>query len=372
MKIAPKWILLISCLCFFSACASSTDELFLEGESYANWSNKEYETINLSVDDAIIKDGGIYEIVGNLDDGSLSIDTRNEAVYLILNNAKLHSSTAAPILIKSASQVVIYLEDYSENYITQDDLDVEIDENAAIFSTAPLTIAGNGKLTVDTKYNDGIKSEKSISILDARINIQAEGDGMVASLFLIDQAFVDIICNKDGLKTAKSDETGQGAILFDDGIMSVNANGKGFNAINDINILDGIVEITALEDGISAGNQFYFKQGTIVVNHSKEGIEAKTVLINDGVINIKSTEDGINAFDESGELRIMGGEVIIENIGEKGDGLDANNNLIIGKDAKVVVKHNIDATNEYPIDYHGTYTNEGGIVVDENENTINP
>ncbi len=372
MKKMIKWILFINCLCLLSGCTSSTTQIFLDGETYANWSNKDYKTINLNEDDVTIKDGGIYEIVGNLADGSLVVDARNEAVYLILNNAKLHSSSSAPILIKSASHVVIYLEANSENRITQDDLETEIDENAAIFSAAHLTIAGNGKLTINTKYNDGIKSEKSIHLLGSQIEVQAEGDGLVASLFLIDEVLVEIVCEKDGLKITHSDEIGQGAILFDSGVMKVNANGKGFNAINDINIIDGVIEVTALEDGFSAGNQFYSKQGTIIVNHSKEGIEAKSVLINDGNINIKSTDDGINAFDESGELRISGGEIFIENIGETGDGLDANNNLIIGVNAKVTIKHNIEATNEYPIDYHGTYTNEGGIVVDENGITINP
>ena len=103
---------------------------------------------------ATITSAGTYHISGALTDGQIVVDTPDEEVVrLILDGVTIHNTTGAPIAVSNAEEVVIVLADGSENFVSDGASYVfadpaEDEPNAAIFSKADLTIAGNGALTV--------------------------------------------------------------------------------------------------------------------------------------------------------------------------------------------------------------------------------
>jgi len=126
---------------------------------------------------------GTYSISGTLNDGQVLVNTADsKTVKLILDGVDITCSTSAPIYIVNAEKTVITLADGSQNYITDGASyifeDSASDEpSAAIFSNDDLTINGDGLLTVNANYNNGIQSKDDLKINGGYIVINATGDG---------------------------------------------------------------------------------------------------------------------------------------------------------------------------------------------------
>ena len=109
-----------------------------------------------------ITSAGTYSISGASDNNQIKVDTEDEEkVVLILNGAAIAYATSAPIYVVNAEKTVITLASGTENYVTDGDAyvleDTASDEpNAAIFSNDDLTLNGDGSLTVNANYNNGI------------------------------------------------------------------------------------------------------------------------------------------------------------------------------------------------------------------------
>ena len=96
------------------------------------------------------------------------VDTDDDAVVrLVLNGVDIANSSGSAIAIGDARKVVVMLADGTQNRVSDAASypfpDATTDEpNAAIFSTADLTIAGTGARTVDG--DDGVDGEPVASM----------------------------------------------------------------------------------------------------------------------------------------------------------------------------------------------------------------
>lgn len=152
-----------------------------------SWRAEGSESINL---DAFLR--GCYGkrrrylcIERRLQDGRLLIDSPDdEPVRLVLNGADIFSEDGPAIYVKNAKKLVLILAEGTINSISDGSTysSVANDENkpnAAVFSMDDLTIIGDGTLSVQANYNNGIYSKDKLKIGGGIITVKAEDDALV-------------------------------------------------------------------------------------------------------------------------------------------------------------------------------------------------
>lgn len=311
---------------------------------------------------------GTYSLSGTLNDGQVLVETESEApVQLVLNGVSLASSTSAPLNIVKAKQTILILADGTQNTITDAATYVysnaETDEpNAAIFSKGDLTLAGNGALTVNGNFNDGIASKDGLVIASGVLTVTAVDDGLRGKDYVVVQnGTLTVNAGGDGLKADNEEDATLGYIAIENGVFNITSGGdaltaqtdllittgdftltsgggstaslgaeasaKGLKAVANLNIDSGFFTINAADDALHSNNNLVLNTGTfnittgddgmhadanltinggdINITQSYEGIESAIITINSGNIRVVSSDDGINVasgVDGSGAM----------------------------------------------------------------------
>lgn len=183
-------------------------------------------------------------------------------------------------------------------------------------------------------------TESAASGSDAAVNGSSDTDSTSnGSTNVTDSSSSESI---KGLKSGSLLEITGGTIVINSEDDSVHSNGS-------ITITAGDLTISSDDDAVHADENLQIDGGSIQILQSYEGLEGKSVVINDGTISLVSADDGINAnggADSSGfggfgrgfetdsfgssetdiYIAINGGEITID---ASGDGLDSNGNLYI-------------------------------------------
>ncbi|MDD5766836.1 MAG: carbohydrate-binding domain-containing protein, partial [Candidatus Marinimicrobia bacterium] len=270
---------------------------------------------------------GNYSISGTLSDGQIIVNTEDEGtVRLILNGANITSSTSAPIHIISAKKVVLVLADTTQNYVTDassySSSTEEDAPNATIFSMSDLTIFGNGILTVDANYNDGIASKDGLIIKSGTININSVDDGIRGKDYLIvKNGNITVKSGGDGLKSDNEDDSSKGYISIEAGTLNITSGGDAIAAETDVLISNGTISLTSgggsgyavgtiSTKGIKAIVNTIIDDGTITINSADDALHSNGCLvINGGTFSISSGDDGVHA---DSILGINGGDILIK------------------------------------------------------------
>ncbi len=205
-------------------------------------------------ENAVITESGSYEFSGAYSTITVNVDkTLDEGVvYLVFNNAKINSENDTPINIIEAKDVVIVLEDSTENSVYQGQIDTSDEEfpSASIYSKADTAITGGGSLTVETLYNDGINSRDDLVIVGANINVAAASDGIVGKdLLAIDSSSITVSAGKDGLKSSNTEDAEKGNIIITSGEFNITAQ-------NDAISSDNILQIDGGEFTLASGGGY--------------------------------------------------------------------------------------------------------------------
>ena len=318
---------------------------------------------------ATITAAGSYRLSGTLDDGQIVVDSADaEPVRLILDGATLRNRTGAPILVRKAAAVVVILADGTQNVVEDGAVytfadPAEDEPNAAIFSKADLTVAGNGALVVNGNYNDGIASKDGLLLNATSITVTAVDDAIRGKDYLvIEGGAITATAGGDGLKSDNEEDASLGYLLVEGGTLAVTAGGdaitaqsqvlvqegtfdlvagggstavidaslsaKGIKSATGVHIdggtftidaaddaihandsvviAGGVFDITTGDDGIHADKTLTIEDGAITIARSYEGIESAVITINGGALRIAASDDGINVAggnDGSGMMR---------------------------------------------------------------------
>jgi len=195
---------------------------------------------------------GTNYISGASSNAQIRVYTKdNGTVKLVLNGADITCSASAPIYVINAEKTVITLADGTENFITDGPSyifeNAASDEpNAAIFSNDDLTINGNGSLTVNANYNDGIKSDDDLRITGGVITINAADDGIVGRDSLtINGGDITINAGGDGMKASNNEDATEGYIVIEGGTLNITANMDGIQAETSVTISEGDITISS-------------------------------------------------------------------------------------------------------------------------------
>ena len=252
------------------------------------WDSSDEKTIDLASPTATdgvsiengtitITSGGTYRLSGEYS-GQVKIEAaKTDTVRLVLDNAKITNSTGAAINVVSAAEAIIYTAAGTTNTVadeanytaTGDD-----DPDAAIYSTANLTLAGEGSLSVKGSYEEGIHTTDGLVIASGTLEVNAANTGIKGKDYVdITGGIVNVTAAQDGIKSTNTDDES-----------------LGFTRLS-----AGSVTVSAGDDGLKAPRTLEISGGTLNIEKSNEGIEAQYINILDGDVTVNSADDGINA-----------------------------------------------------------------------------
>jgi len=205
--------------------------------------------------------GGVYNVSGTLSDGQIIINTEDEEpVALILDGVDITCTTSAPIYFMDAKkEAAIILAEGTENHITDGESyiianpEVNDEPSATIFSKSDLTIGGNGSLTVDANYKNGITSKDELGITSGNITVDSVADGIRGrDSIAITGGHITVKAAADGLRSNNDEDPERGYVAIDGGTLDIVAGEDAIQAETRVAIRDG--DITLSSGGGSANS----------------------------------------------------------------------------------------------------------------------
>ncbi len=252
------------------------------------WDSSSEVTIDLSnptaTDGVTVSDGvititkaGNYRLSGTYS-GQVKVEAGDsDMVRLILNNATITNSTGAAINVVEADEVVIYTASGTTNTVSDGSSYSDTasgSPDAAIYSKSDLTLAGEGTLKVEGKYEEGIHTTDGLVIASGTLEVNAANTGIKGKDYVdILDGTITVTATKDGIKATNDTDGNRGWVRLSGGTVNISAGDDGFKA-------ERVLEISG---------------GTLNITESNEGIEAQYINILDGTVNVTSSDDGINA-----------------------------------------------------------------------------
>lgn len=303
-----------------------------------------------------ISAAGSYSVSGSCADGQIIIDcTKDDDVYLVLNGLELTCKSGPAILCEKADKLTITLNSNTQNSLS-DGTEYSADEadstGAALFSRDTLVINGEGSLTVNGAYKDGIKSKDGLKLCGGNVTVNAVEDGMIGKDYLLVAAGnIKVNSGLDGLKSTNSSDSSKGYVSITGGVINIVSGNDGIQAETALNISDGEINITAgggsaeVEfksemggfDGFGGGrfgdfstdgsSSFDFSQMTDSSGESVEsmkGVKAgTTITMTGGTLTADCADDSVHS---NGKVTITGG---VLNLSTGDDGIHADELLTI-------------------------------------------
>ncbi len=312
-----------------------------------------------------ISAAGTYYIKGNSKINSsaqivVNDTVKSDNVYIILQNANLTNNGKAPLYVKSAKKVFVFLE--GTNTLTSTGTFPETDEDgvdATVFTRANLTIKGSGTLTV-ASVKKGIVAKDNLRITGGTLTVNAtaraidandcfsitkanvtltsvNNDGVTVEnledatkgYFFMNSGELTITAQKDGIQTSGAFEmlggtirikSGGGNTVVSDPLLT---SAKGIKSTGDILISGGDITIDASEDAIHGSSSVHISGGVLNLSSNKDaidvdkaivvdkatitslvcsdGLKGESVTIKSGAVTIKSVQDGLKAIEEVGD-----------------------------------------------------------------------
>lgn len=294
---------------------------------------------NVKIDGNVITvtAGGSYLLSGSLSDGRIVVDCgENEKARLCLAGASISCSDNSPIEVLSADKVMLLLVDGTTNYIKDADegyVDSDDDSdgqngraNAAIFSASALTVNGSGSLTVESSYNDGIKTKKTLKIIGGEITVKAVGNALKGkNAVAVSGGTLALTSDGNGIRSTEADDSTKGYVIISGGSVKITTAKHGISSEQYVIISGGTVDITTTGTDVSTDSSSQssdafggrpggfgsgFDGGSGLSKIKSKGIKAgNAVSVIGGKLTVNSTG---HAISSDGTVNISGDETYLE------------------------------------------------------------
>lgn len=309
--------------------------------------------VTINGGEVVISCAGDYDFSGSYSGADAQIRVyspkADSGVYLNLRGLALENTADAPIYVQMASKTFVVAKKETVNtlsdgktrtrsftYNNSNGAQKTDTTAAAIYSKDDLTIKGEGTLTVNGNYNNGIQSSNDLRFRGETIlNVNAVNNGIKGKGTVdIEKGIITIAATSgDGIKSDEctingSDTTiteGKGIVSIkggtikitkagDDGIqaynyvmisdsvsvpsITINSTGKGLVSENRVYVNGGDINVTSGDDGVHSNLNVYFNGGkTTISAKGNDGVHAdSTLYINDGTIHVKESYEGLEAW----------------------------------------------------------------------------
>ena len=296
----------------------------------------------VSVEDGalVITKAGNYHLSGDYT-GQVRINTAEpETVRLILDNVSITNSTGPAITASGGGTTIVYTMAGTTNTVSDGEqytVTGKKKPDAAIYSTANLTLAGEGTLTVNGNHEEGVHTTGGLVISNGTLNVNSVKTGIKGKNYVdILGGEVSVNSQKDAIKATNSKEEGYGWARITGGTVKVIAGDDGLKAIRTVEIADGTLNIEKAREGVE-GQYINIFGGAVSVNSIDDGINAslKDPLPDGQESEDDPTPDGQPQQEPSGSvggardttevidaaINISGGQVTVN---VEGDGIDSN------------------------------------------------
>lgn len=256
---------------------------------------------------------GQYRVTGSLD-GQLAVDA-DGAVELILAGAYIRGPEALCVLMNSPVTITTAAGTDNTLYDGADAPDETA--TAALLSNAPLTLGGEGSLTVLGGANNGVRAKSVITVQGGTLIVRAADNGLKASGTLtVTGGDIRVTSGGDGL-SAESGRLGSGDITVRGGAVTLAASQRGIDAEGAVSVWGGVLDITSADDAVK-GRTVSVTGGELTAASACDGIQAETLLsVTNGALSVSAGDDALRAE----EISILGGELALSS---EGDGVQAD------------------------------------------------
>ncbi len=301
----------------------------------------EGEVLELTESVKITK-AGTYYLSGNIEDGSVTVDSNGE-VTLVLQGININNSSGPAIYIENASDINIVLDEGYESTLTDNGTS---ENDGVIYSKEDLYISGSGSLIINANNQDGIVSKDNLTISSGNITINSIDDGIRGKdSVTIDGGTFVINSGGDGIKSS-NEEDDLGNIIINDGTFTIDADLDGIQALGTLTINGGSFDITTGDGssltssdslwgelngttesikGLKASSDIIITSGSFTLDTEDDAIHSNaSITISGGSYTISSGDDGVHADDT---LTISSGSFSIT---ESYEGLEASSITIDG------------------------------------------
>lgn len=219
----------------------------------------------LSVGDKEVKitKAGTYVFSGTWNDGQILVDIGKESeAVLVLDGVNITNTKSAPIYIKSSEKVKIELADGKDNVLTDAefykfDNPQENKPNACIYSKDDITIKGNGSLTVNANFNNGIGTSNDLKITSGNITVKAFKNALKGNdSVTISGGNIDLTAETDGIKVDNIEEAHKGFVNITGGKITIKAKDDAIVSTRSVTVNNATVKV-------SVGGQEVKCEGTV-------------------------------------------------------------------------------------------------------------
>lgn len=223
--------------------------MFTDRDLEIAYEEKEYTDIQLENQSITIDKEGVYRLSGTMTNGQVIVDAeKTDKIQLILDGVNIQCNSSAAIYVKEADKVFITLAPNSKNTLTVSG-DYESDDNnidAVLFSKSDITLNGEGSLTVNTEYGNGITSKDDLVIASGNYIISSGEHGLEANDSVrIADGTLNITSGKDGIHGENAEDSSLGFVYIANGDFLINSVTDGISASGILQIVDGNFDITS-------------------------------------------------------------------------------------------------------------------------------
>lgn len=277
--------------------------------SSIDWSALPTQEVTLSNDGLKITEGGTYILTGSTTAG-VTVET-DANVRIVLAGAEISSSDTAAINVIQADNVELEIKDGTSNTVKDTSNHSDTNIEGAIHVEADLTITGNGNLTVEANFQDGIVSTDDMVVNAGNIKVTAVDDGIRGKdSMTVNGGAIDVTAGGDGIKSTNDTDTT-----------------KGYTTIT-----GGAITVKAGDDAIKAETALTIDGGTITVPESAEAMEGTNITINGGTLDVYGSDDAINAASTISSdifIKVTGGDLKVAVGSGDTDAFDANGDIYV-------------------------------------------